>query len=80
MARFNFKEMEFRDLNSNETLEKLAKIEKEVNEKVDTLLFDEPRGLGFCHMFWGTKRKLLKEEYGIEWLTPAECNPDVMCD
>ena len=49
MARFNFKEMEFRDFNSNETLEKLAKIEKEVDEKVDALLFDEPRGLGFCH-------------------------------
>ena len=80
MARFNFKEMEFRDLNSNETLEKLAKIEKEVDEKVDALLFDEPRGLGFCHLFWETKKRILKEEYGIDWFTPAESNTDIIFD
>ena len=66
--------------NTQETLEKLSIIEKEVDAKVEEILKDEPRMLGFCHMFWGTKKKLLKEEYGIDWLTPAECNPDVMYD
>ena len=66
--------------NSEETLQKLALVEKEVDAKVEEILKDKPRILGFCHLFWGTKKKLLKEEYGIYWLTPAECNPDVMYD
>ena len=66
--------------NSEETLQKLALIEKEVDAKVEEILKDEPRKFGFCHLFWGTKKRLLKEEYGIDWLTPAECHPDYRFD
>lgn len=66
--------------NSEETLQKLALIEDEVDRKVDELLKDHPRELGFCHLFWHTKQELLKKEYGIHWLTPADCNPDIMFD
>jgi hypothetical protein len=36
--------------------------------------------LGYCHIFWETKKKILKEKYGIDWKSPAEMNPDVFFD
>lgn len=36
--------------------------------------------LGSCHLYWETKQRILKEEYGIEWKTPAEMNPNVAYD
>ncbi len=38
------------------------------------------RSLGFCHLFWSTKKRILKEKYGVDWKTPAEMNPDVRFD
>ena len=69
-----------KDANSKETLEKISKIEKEVEQKVEELLQDEPRYMGFCHLYWRTKKRILKEDYGIDWLTPAESNPHIMLD
>ena len=66
--------------NSVETIAKLSMVENEVNRKVEEILKDEPRWLGFCHLYWSTKKRILKEEYGIDWLTPAECNPGVIYD
>lgn len=66
--------------NSEETLQKLALIENEVDAKVEEILKDHPRMLGFCHLFWGTKKRVLNEEYGIDWLTPAECHPNIRFD
>ena len=66
--------------NSVETIAKLSMVENEVNRKVEEILKDAPRRLGFCHLYWSTKKRILKEEYGIDWLTPAECNPDVIYD
>jgi len=31
--------------------------------------------MGYCHVLWGAKQRILKEKYGIEWRTPAEMNP-----
>ena len=31
-------------------------------------------------MLWGTKRRILKEKYNIEWKSPAEMDPDVCFD
>nr|MDO8115629.1 hypothetical protein [Candidatus Sigynarchaeota archaeon] len=31
--------------------------------------------LGYCHAFWGAKKRILREKYGIEWKSPAELNP-----
>lgn len=66
--------------NSVETIAKLSMVENDVNRKVEEILKDEPRWLGFCHLYWSTKKRILKEEYGIDWLTPAECNPGVIYD
>lgn len=37
-------------------------------------------GLGFCHIYWSYKKDFLKEDYGIDWLSPSECNPHVLFD
>lgn len=35
---------------------------------------------GCCHLIWQEKKKILKEEAGIEWRTPAELNPNMKFD
>ena len=53
----------------------IYKVEKEVDEQ----LKDEPRGMGFCHIYWSTKRAALASR-GIEWRSPSAMNPRVMFD
>ena len=31
---------------------------------------------GSCHIYWEMEQKILKEDYGVEWKSPAEMNPD----
>ena len=35
---------------------------------------------GYCHAYWYTKQRILKDKYGITWRTPAEMNPNVAFD
>jgi hypothetical protein len=39
-----------------------------------------PGQLGYCHLRWSVKKRILREGYGIEWRTPAEMNPNVAFD
>ncbi len=52
--------------------EKLANIELE-EQKVEI-------NRGFCHLFWKTKKRILKEQFGIEWKSPAEMNKGLRFD
>lgn len=36
--------------------------------------------LGDRHLYWAVKKEFLREEYGIEWRTPAEMNSGVAFD
>ena len=36
--------------------------------------------MGYCHWFWSCKKEILREEYDIEWLSPAETNLGCMFD
>ena len=36
--------------------------------------------LGYCFLYWECKKHILREEYGIEWHSPAELNPHVIFD
>ncbi len=67
-------------VNTKKTLRKIATIEKELNRKIDEILKDERKLRGFCHLYWDTKKKILLEDYGITWYSPAECNPDIIYD
>jgi hypothetical protein len=40
----------------------------------------ERNRLGFCHLFWKTKKQILRDKYGIKWRSPQEMNPDVAFD
>ncbi len=35
---------------------------------------------GSVHIFWETKKRILKQKYNIDWRTPAELNPWVIFD
>ena len=45
-------------------------VDEELTQGVDV---DRP----FCFRYWDCKKRILKEKYGLEWRTPAECNPNV---
>ena len=49
-------------------------VRKELNIK------DDDRPLGLCHSIWERMKTIFKEEYNIDWKSPAECNPDARFD
>jgi len=51
------------------------KVDQEVRKKIGNGGY-----LGYCHRFWALKQRILKEEYGIDWKSPAEMNPDWFFD
>lgn len=62
-----------------DTLE-YKQIEDELEALIAERLKDCPRGLGYCHIYWKTKKSILKEKYNIEWRSPAERMPFVRFD
>ncbi len=53
---------------------------KDELEKKIVAKIGENRGMGYCHLYWATKREILKQDYGIEWKSPAVLNPRVHFD
>ena len=64
--------------NSQETLDKIKSIGKELEDKIDLELarrgWNKNR-FGGCHDYWEVKKYILKVHYGITWFTPQEENP-----
>ncbi|MFC2038983.1 hypothetical protein ACFLUG_04360 [Chloroflexota bacterium] len=58
----------------------LNRIIKKAEEQADKNLEAFPRSLGFCHRLWGEKKRILKEEYGIDWRSPQDMNPEMKFD
>ena len=56
------------------------KIFSAVGERVEELLKDRPKRLGLCHLHWTTRKRILAEEYGIEWFTPQQLHPGCIFD
>lgn len=54
-------------------------LEAEVDQKVEDEIGPEDYW-GRCHTFWAVKKRILHDEYGIDWLTPAERYPTVIFD
>jgi hypothetical protein len=41
--------------------------------EVDVELADEDRTeMGFCHLFWQAKQRVLRERYGVAWSRPDQ--------
>lgn len=59
--------------------EAYQRVELDVERKINAELGDA-RYMGYCHKYWHVKKRILKEDYGIEWKTPAEMNPLVCFD
>jgi len=54
---------------------RIEAIEPELEAKIKERLKDEDCEIGFCHCYWGVKKQILHEDYGIDWKSPAELNP-----
>ncbi len=52
---------------------------RRVRDRADAEV-DPETGFGRCHAVWGRTKEILKQEYGIEWYSPAEMNPDIIFD
>ena len=51
----------------------------DVESECESILKDEPRGMGFCFPYWNTKTVVLASK-GIEWNSPSRMNPGVIFD
>lgn len=54
-------------------------IKEELEEKIIEKIGPNS-GMGYCYLYWETKRDILKKDYGIEWKSPALLNPKVRFD
>ena len=54
-------------------------IKNELEEKILAKIGPNS-GMGYCYLYWETKREILKKDYGIEWKSPALLNPKVRFD
>lgn len=63
-----------------EDMEQYQRVELDVERKTKKELEGKERGIGFCHLYWWAKKRILKEDYNIDWKTPAEMNPDARFD
>lgn len=37
-------------------------------------------GMGTCHRIWAEQARILKDEHGIDWYSPAQMNPWILYD
>lgn len=58
----------------------LGKLIYEAEQEAEAELKDEFRCFGFCHLIWGTQKRILRDKYNIDWKTPAEMNPNITFD
>lgn len=54
-------------------------IEKELEEKIYKRI-GKPGKMGYCYLYWHEKQRILKEDYNIDWQSPAQLNPGVLFD
>ena len=62
-----------------EDTEKYKQVIQDVDKKAQENIECDIR-LGRCQLIWSEKKRILQEEYGIEWKTPAEMNPNICFD
>jgi hypothetical protein len=63
---------------TEEFKEALARIQPEL-DAIRKELDETGIGMGISHIYWARKKELLKKQ-GIDWKTPAECNPYIIFD
>lgn len=66
-----------------EDTEEYKNIVDELEKKIETRMTIENipiGGFGTCHIYWKYKKEILKNDYNIDWESPAELNLDVIFD
>jgi hypothetical protein len=48
------------------------------DRKAELAVKDIDRDLGFIFQFWDAKQRILRDQFGIHWNTPAELNPSIV--
>ncbi len=54
-----------------------------IERELETLVREETGEgdyLGYCHLYWSVKKKVLKEKFGIDWRSPSERYPGIIFD
>ncbi len=60
-----------------------TKYYKSIEEELDKLIREnigDGGHIGYCHLYWAEKKRILKTKYGIEWKCPSELNPQILFD
>ena len=52
----------------------------DVEDYLNERFANAPRHIGLCFKIWSAKREYLKDNYGIDWHSPAQMNPRVRFD
>lgn len=66
-----------------EDTEEYKNIVQELEKKIEARMSFENisiNKLGSCHAYWDLKKSILKTDYDIKWMSPAELNPEVIFD
>jgi hypothetical protein len=63
-----------------EDLKEFRELIELAESTTDAELQHRKRAMGFCHLYWSTKKRLLHQSYGIDWLSPSDMNPLVKFD
>ena len=51
------------------------KLERKIKAKIG-----KKTGKGYRYLYWAAKKEILKEEFGIDWKSPRELNPNAKFD
>ena len=63
-----------------EDTEEYKRIAPTVEALIKEELGEQRRMLGYCHIYWAAKKRILKEKFGIDWKSPSELNPYIIFD
>ena len=62
-----------------EAAEAYKAIEPELHRKIVAQI-GEGGYIGYCHQYWRAKKRILWEDSGKRWRSPAELNPHIFFD
>ena len=63
-----------------EDLPEMADVFAAVEPEIEAALEGKARGLGYCHLHWRVKKRILRDNHGVDWLSPSDMNPSKAFD
>ena len=75
-----FYERILQNYNPQENDPKIKELIRKAGKEARKNLIFKRKTLGYCHLFWGEQKRILKDKYGIDWKSPTDRNPDIRYD